>query len=256
MAGSDAVIEQFSAAAAGYATSTVHAAGPDLPLLVEAAAPSAGEVALDIGTGAGHAAFALAPHVREVTAVDITEAMLEEARKGASSRGLGNVRFEQGDAQALPYGDESFDIVTCRVSAHHFAFPGRFVAEAARVLRPGGRFVLVDTIAPEDAALDTFSNAIELLRDRSHVRNWSAAQWLSMMAPAGLEGEVLHRSGYVLHGPSWVQRMHTPEANVAVIRKLFAEATPAQRRYFEIREEPWGWTVPYAIVRGVRRDEG
>jgi SAM-dependent methyltransferase len=246
------VVQQFGAVAQGYATSSIHASGPDLPLLVEAASPGPDDVALDIGTGGGHTAFAIARRCARVTAVDITEAMLAEARKGAYSRSLRNIEFEIADAQDLPYESESFDIVTCRVSAHHFPHPGRFVAETARVLRPGGRLVLVDTIAPEDSSLDTLSNTIELLRDRSHVRNWGAAQWLRMMDLAGLQGEVLHRSGYVLDGKSWVERMNTPPAKVAIIRELLAEASPAQRAYLEVRDNPWGWTVPYAIIRATR----
>lgn len=246
---SNPVTRQFGAAAAGYATSSIHAAGPDLPLLVDAAEPARSDIALDVGTGGGHTAFALAPHCAGVTAIDITGPMLEEARKGAQSRGLVNVVCEEADAEALPFDPGSFDIVTCRVSAHHFSHPGRFVAEVARVLRPGGRFILVDTIAPEDPALDTFSNAVELLRDNSHIRNWSTLEWLGMMNNVGLAGEVVHRSGYVLDGKSWVQRMKTPESKVDILRQLFREATPSQRQYFEIQDMPWGWTVPYAIFR-------
>ncbi len=247
---SEVTVQQFGAAASKYATSAVHAAGPDLPLVVDAAEPTKRDVALDIGTGAGHTAFALAPRCAGVTAVDITRDMLEEAGKGARQRGLTNVICEYGDAQSLPFDPGTFDIVTCRVSAHHFPAPGRFVAEVARVLRPGGRFVLVDTIAPEDPSLDTFSNTVELLRDRSHVRNWGVSQWLAMMEHVGLHGDVLERSGYVLDGQAWVDRMGTPASKVAVIRELFADATPAQRRYFELRDDPWGWTVPWALIRG------
>lgn len=250
MASSDnVVVEQFGAVAPGYATSAVHATGPDLELLVDAVQSARDDVALDIGTGGGHTAFALARHCASVTAVDITEAMLDETRKGAAARGLDNVRCERADAQALPYDADSFDIVTCRLSAHHFPYPGRFIAEVARVLRPGGRFVLVDTISPEDPALDTFCNTIELLRDRSHVRNWGVSQWLRMMEGVGLGAEVLHRSGYVLDGRAWVDRMKTPPSKVAVLRELFSEASAAQRAYFEIQDQPWGWAVPYAIIR-------
>src|SRR5690606_37634756 len=122
--------------------------------------------------------------------------------------------------------------------------------EVARVLRPGGRFILVDTVAPEDPALDTFCNAVEFLRDASHVRDWRTTEWLAMFESAGLRGEVLHRGGYVLDGQDWVNRMHTPPAMVTAIRELFANATTAQRAYFELRDTPWPWTLPNAIFRG------
>lgn len=248
---SDLVRRQFGAAAAGYSTSATHAAGPDLPLLVEYAACQPGDVALDIGTGAGHSAMAIAPFCAHVTATDITPAMLEHARTNAGGRGLTNITVEEADAEALPYAAGSFDLVICRVSSHHFPHPGRFVAEVARVLRPTGRFVLIDTVAPEDPALDTFCNAVEFLRDASHIRDWRPTEWLAMFESAGLRGEVLHRGGYVLDGQSWVGLMRTPAALVAAIRELFSSATPAQRNYFEIRDTPWGWTVPNAIFRAV-----
>lgn len=248
---SELVRRQFGPAAAGYSTNATHAAGPDLPLLLEAAACRAGDLALDIGTGAGHTAMLVAPHCAHVTAIDITPAMLQQARGNAAARGLTNITVEEADAEALPYAPSSFDLVVSRVSAHHFAHPGRFVSEVSRVLRPNGRFILVDTVAPEDPALDTFCNAVELLRDASHVRDWRCTEWLGMFEAAGLRGQVLHRGGYVLDGASWTSLMRTPAPYVAAIRELFASATPAQRAYFEIRDTPWGWTVPNAIFRAV-----
>lgn len=247
----ETVVRQFSAAASGYANSAVHANGPDLPGFARAAGAGPGDVALDIATGAGHAAFTLAKEAKHVTGIDITENMLTFANQNAKDRGVANVDFRVGDALALDFEADSFDIVTCRVSAHHFSAPQRAVAEMARVLKPGGRVVIVDTISPEDPALDTFENAIELLRDASHVRNYRASEWLEMFGSAGLRAEVVERSGYVLDGQSWVQRMNTPATKVAMIRELFAEASPSLRSYFELREEPWSWTLPYAIFRAV-----
>lgn len=246
---SDLVRRQFGAVAAGYSTNATHAAGPDLPLLLEAAACRPGDIALDIGTGAGHTAMLIAPHCAHVTAVDITAGMLDETRANAAARGLTNITVEEADAEALPYAANSFDLVLCRVSSHHFAHPGRFVSEVSRVLRANGRFILVDTVAPEDPALDTFCNAVEILRDASHVRDWRCTEWLAMFEAAGLRGEVLHRAGYVLDGQSWTTLMRTPAPYVAAIRELFTRATPAQRAYFEIRDTPWGWTIPNAIFR-------
>src|SRR5262249_3436403 len=129
--------QRFGAAAARYAESDYHGAGPDLAAMLEAARLRGDERVLDVGCGAGHTALRFAPRVTEVVAVDLTEAMLEQARSLAAARGIANVRCERGDAQALAYPDASFDVVTCRVCAHHFARPERAVREAARVLRPG-----------------------------------------------------------------------------------------------------------------------
>ncbi|MEX2080902.1 MAG: methyltransferase domain-containing protein [Dehalococcoidia bacterium] len=248
------VQQQFGPVAAAYAVSAVHTSGPDLDAAIEAADPQAADLALDIATGAGFTAFALAARCLRVTALDLTPEMLAQARRIAAERGLSNVEFVEGDAEKLPFGDSSFDVVTCRVSAHHFGDVPRFLGEVARVLRPGGRLAVVDTISPEDPALDSFCNAVELLRDPSHGRNYTATEWLRMCGEAGLSGAaVVMRSGYVLDGQSWVERMRTAPGRVAAIRELFATATAAQRAYFELRDEPWGWTLPYLVLSARHR---
>lgn len=137
----DRVRRQFAATAAAYVNSEGHARGDDLAILVRLARPAASDRALDIATGGGHAALALAPLVSEVVATDLTVEMLEAARAFISEQGARNVRFEVADAEQLPFPDAAFDIVTSRIAPHHFPQPELFVQEAARVLRPGGRFV-------------------------------------------------------------------------------------------------------------------
>ena len=146
MAGS-LVQQKFGAAAADYATSTVHAKGESLARLVELVGPQRHWRVLDVATGAGHTALALAPHVARVVASDITDEMLAEAAMLAAQRGLANVETVHADAAALPFADQSFDLVTCRLAAHHFPDPAAFIAESWRVLKPGGIFALVDNSA-------------------------------------------------------------------------------------------------------------
>lgn len=242
------VQKNFGAVANAYATSAVHASGPDLADLVKAAALTGTERALDMGCGAGHTALALARQASSVVAVDVTPEMLDVAAGLARERGVTNVSFERADVTALPLAAGEFDVVTSRLSAHHYAEPQRALEEAFRVLRPGGRFLLVDTVAPEDAALDTFCNAFELLRDSSHVRNWRASEWVRMLRGAGFgDVAVLGRYAVPLDGDSWVKRMQTPATKVAMLRHLFAEANTAQRAAFELRDEPWGLSIPFAL---------
>lgn len=158
-------------AAAAYATSLIHAAGPDLGWLVEALEPAPGDRVLDLGCGAGHAGFALAAAGAAVMAVDTSERMLEAARLLAQERGLERYETVRADVTALPFADSSFDGVVSRYSAHHWADIPSALGEAARVVRPGGRILVVDTIAPDEPALDTLVNALELLRDPTHGRN-------------------------------------------------------------------------------------
>ena len=248
---SDSVRQQFGAVAANYAVSAVHASGADLAQLVEAAGVTGVTRALDLGSGAGHTAMAIAAAgAKEVIGVDLTPEMVGVATELAKGRGLENVAFRLGDVTALEFEDDSFDVVTSRFSAHHYNDPVPALAEAFRVLRPGGVFLLTDCVAPEDAALDTFLQTFEILRDPSHVRDWRASEWLRMCANAGFAGRVLLRSEVVLDGADWVKRMRTPETKVAMLRELFAEANPAQRRAFDLREEPWGLSIPIALIEG------
>lgn len=177
----------FSRRASRYATSKVHDDRETLSWLVDAAAPASGDVALDVGTGAGHTAMALAPRVRGVEAIDVTEEMLEEGRKLARKRGIGNVRFRIGNAMSLPYPDRSFDIVTCRRAAHHFTDLERALSEMARVLRVGGRLVIDDRSVPEDDEVDALINGLDVLHDPSHVRDRTPCEWASLISATGLE---------------------------------------------------------------------
>jgi ubiquinone/menaquinone biosynthesis C-methylase UbiE len=131
-------------------------------------APSGDERALDSGTGAGALAFALAPHVREVVAVDLVPELLDQGR----SRGdrFPNVEFVQGDATSLPFEAGSFDLAGSLRTLHHIARPELVVAELARVTRPGGQVLVIDQIAPVDPLAALELNAFERARDSSHAR--------------------------------------------------------------------------------------
>jgi len=245
---------QFSAAASRYAVSAVHKSHGDLDALVAAAELRGGEQALDLGCGTGHSTLALAARAGHVVGLDLTEAMLAEARRLAAERGTGNVRFERGDAEDPPYPDASFDVVSSRVSAHHYARPERAVEQAARLLRPGGWLVVSDSVAPEDPAQDTFLNAIELLRDPSHVRNHRVSEWCAWMRAAGFAPEPVGRYDMRLDFDSWFARMGTPPASAERVRWLFAGApAEVQRAFGYDPADATAWSIPIAVIRG-RRD--
>jgi ubiquinone/menaquinone biosynthesis C-methylase UbiE len=231
------VQQQFGAVAANYVASAVHARGADLAELVRASALRGDELVLDLGTAVGHTALAVAPRARRVIGVDLTAEMLGLAGRLAAERGVANVSFARADVSQLPFPAASFDLVTSRYSAHHYAQPDRMAQEVARVLRPGGRFVLADTVAPADYALDTFINTVELLRDRSHVRDHTVKQWQTMLSQAGLQSAVVYEWDVVLDFDDWVARMKTPPNAVAMLRSLLNEAPPAARETFQIRDD-------------------
>jgi ubiquinone/menaquinone biosynthesis C-methylase UbiE len=140
---------------------------------------------LDVACGPGVVTAALAPHAASVVALDATEQMLEKARARCARAGLANVSFQCGNAESLPFGDACFDGVVTRLAIHHFADPQRALGEMFRVLRPGGTAVIVDVVSSERADESDLQNAIERLRDPSHVRMLPASELDARVARAG-----------------------------------------------------------------------
>jgi ubiquinone/menaquinone biosynthesis C-methylase UbiE len=243
---------QFARTAAAYVSSRGHAEGRDLVRLVELAAPRATDIALDVSTGGGHTALALAPHVARVTASDLTPEMLAATRAFLTARGVSNADYVIADAERLPFLGEAFDLVTVRIAPHHYSDARAATAEMARVLRPGGRLVLVDNVAPEDPALDAFMNEIERRRDNSHVRNYSETEWRAMLAGAGLLVTNAERERKTISFAEWVERAQMePEAREALARDMLA-TSPAARDYFGIVEDGGqvlSWVTDVLIVR-------
>jgi SAM-dependent methyltransferase len=249
----ESIRQQFGAAAANYAASGVHSGGPNLDAMLERASLAGGERVLDVGCGAGHTALAFAKQAAEVVALDMTQEMLDEAARLASQRGLSNVAFVRGFAEALPFPDGAFDVVTSRFCAHHYADPSRATREAARVLRSGGRYLLVDSIALEDGVQDTYLNALEVLRDPSHVRDYSASQWQAMFADAGLEAALVAQWKLRLEFEPWLARIGTPRTLAEGIRSLMDAAPREVRQALELSEATgYDFTMPVALVEGVR----
>lgn len=245
----DSVQEQFGPVAAAYVTSAVHAGGPDLEAMVAAGNLQGTERVLDVATGAGHTAIAFARQAAEVTAFDLTAAMLATAQELAAAQGVTNIAFVAGDAGHLPFPDASFDLVTCRYAAHHFPHPAQAAQEWARVLKPGGRLLLVDIVSPDDPTSDTFLNTAEILRDPSHVRDHTVGQWFTMLGDAGLAVTDAGRFPLRLEFANWTARMRTPEAAAAQIRTLFANAPANVQEH--LRLEPDGtFTCPVALLVG------
>jgi ubiquinone/menaquinone biosynthesis C-methylase UbiE len=245
------VEKQFAAVAANYASHPVMASGPELARMVELGVRSGAERVLDLGCGAGHTALAFAPRVAEVVAVDLAEAMLAEGRRLARERGTLNVEFRLGDVEQLALPDSSFDVVTSRFSAHHYPSPEKALAEVVRVLRPGGSFLLVDSVAPEAHGCDTFLNAIEVIRDPSHVRDHRVSEWQAMFAAAGLSPVVRQRWGLELDFDSWVERIGTPAPEIGMLRRMLDRAPAEVREALGIGSPgPYDFSMPLALLQG------
>jgi SAM-dependent methyltransferase len=244
----DELRAQWAAVAEHYGTGWSHADGPDLAWLVDALAPRPDDRAIDLGAGAGHATLAIAPHVAHVTAIDPTPEMLAVAARLAAERGIANVDYVEATADALPFPAASFDLAVSRFSIHHWPDPPRALVEVARVLRLGGRVVLVDLVAPEETHLDSFLNAVEVLRDPTHGRALTPAGWRAALATAGLTGDIVREWRFQHATDDWLARTAPAPWRAEAVRRMLREAPPAARAAFEIAPDGSGFTVGAVVV--------
>jgi ubiquinone/menaquinone biosynthesis C-methylase UbiE len=242
----------FGAAAESYVTSERHRSGDDLAIFVEWAQPVSTDRALDISTGGGHTALAIAPHVHSVAVTDLTPRMLATARTFLTEQGVANATYVIADAERLPFLDASFELVMVRIAPHHYADAPRAAREMSRVLASGGRLLFIDNIAPEDPELDRLMNDWERRRDPSHVRAYTETEWRSMLAEAGLSVTRVEtrRKAYLFAG--WAERMRLPDDERAALEADMLSAPSRVRDYFEIQEQDGNvvsWTGDYLILR-------
>ncbi len=237
----------FSRTAASYVTSASHRHGSDLNRLIELGEWEPGLSALDIATGGGHTALAVAPSVAQITVTDLTPTMLETARTFLLSQGVINARFQLADAEDLPFAAASFDRATCRIAPHHFSNVGKAAQEVARVLKPDGLFLLIDNIVPDDPMLDTFNNTVEKWRDPSHGRSYTQKEWQAFFAQAGLlieRAETFRK----MHGyDDWTDRSQLAASEKAALETYILHSDESIQRYFEIHVNTDGHLTDFTM---------
>lgn len=225
----DRVRAQFGAVAAAYVTSAGHAGGEDLDRLVAWGRALKPRRVLDVATGAGHTARAFAALGAHVTAFDLTEPMLRAARGVVEADGAFSGHFVAGDVEALPFRPATFDAVTCRIAAHHFANVGAAVRQIAATVKPGGSLFLQDILGHDAAAAAAFITEVERRRDPTHVRAYRAAEWKALLRGAGLtviDDLVVEKAR---PWDEWTSRTRmTPEARAAL--EAFVRAAPSACR--------------------------
>jgi ubiquinone/menaquinone biosynthesis C-methylase UbiE len=233
----ETVRQQYGANAEAYVTSPVHAKGASLARLVELTRPQPDWIVLDVSTGGGHTALAFAPHVRTVIATDLTPQMLAAAERFARERGITNIEYQTADAEALPFGEAEFDLVTNRIALHHCPDARKAIAEMARVLKAGGLLALVDNVVPPDKQLGGYINAFEKLRDPSHHWCYPTVRLEAYLTDAGLRVEHVETSSKEMEFEPWVDRMGASAETKEKVRALLDRAPEGARAFFKPRGE-------------------
>jgi ubiquinone/menaquinone biosynthesis C-methylase UbiE len=239
---------QFGATAAQYLSSAVHATGADLGRLEGLAAALHAPRILDVGSGAGHASFALARGgAQQVVAYDLSTDMLAVVASQAAARGHAAIQTLAGPAEHLPFADASFDAVVTRFSAHHWLNWARALAEIARVLVPEGTLIAIDVVAPEVPLFDTALQTLELLRDASHVRNYRGSEWHAALLEAGFAAPRIDRWKLELEFQTWVARIATPAARVDALKVVF-DALPGEAREYLGVTDDYSFSIEAAWI--------
>ncbi len=244
------VTGQFGPRANAYVESAVHARGEDLAALEAVVANAKPTRALDLGSGGGHVAYLMARHAGKVAAVDLSAEMLTAVAQTAQARGLKNIEIHRASVERLPFADASFDFVASRYSAHHWHDFEGGLREARRVAKKGAPVIFLDVFAPGVALLDTHLQSVELLRDTSHVRNYTLAEWSAAMVRAGLSLQGVRTWRLDLEFESWIARMRTPEVFVAAIRALQNGASEDVRAHFAVKPDG-SFTIDTMMIEAV-----
>ncbi|HEX3660505.1 MAG TPA: methyltransferase domain-containing protein [Acidobacteriaceae bacterium] len=254
----DEVVDQFTRQAAQFAHSPAARNEEIVERILRMAEVGPADRALDVASGPGVLACALARHAKHATGIDLTPAMLDQARRTQAEAGLTNLQWDLGDVTAMPYVAATFTVVTCRFAFHHFPEPLRVLREMRRVARPGARVVVADS-APAAAKADAF-NAMEGLRDPSHTRALPVEELRALFTAAGLPEPRVERTRLALDLESFLARSYPPggDRDKDRMRAMFEDALQDDRMDVEPRREADAlfFSVPVAILAAQVPDAG
>ena len=257
VSGGNPAQQVFGPQAGVYAQSPVHMDDPSLDAMRDMAAEgrtSSYGWALDLGTGAGFTAFAMAQFSRQVVAMDPTPGMLAQTRRIARERDVANVAATRNVAESLPVASGSVELVTSRMAAHHFPGFESMLEEVSRVLRPGGVFLMADSIAPADDSVAAWMNDIELRRDFSHIEDRQEREIERLVEDRGMAVTHKEHTRIGLRFNDWAARTATSPGETEALRRDFLDAPDAVRNSFQIvpEEGDIAFSWPCLILRAVK----
>lgn len=216
--------QRYGDTADRYVVSPVHASGMGLPRLLELAEAEANWRVLDVATGGGHTALNFAAQVKEVIASDFTKGMLQAAQQFIEDQEVKNVKFCGADAEILPFAANSFDMVTCRVAAHHFPDIYSFVQEAYRVLKMDGVLLVHDHVVSENKQIADYVNAYEKLRDPAHARALPETEWRGLYLDAGFTIEHVEQFTFIHDIERWAKRQNCSDGTIERLNIMLLRA--------------------------------
>lgn len=243
----DVNYKQYSGKSTAYLHSSVHAQGIEFKKMQDIVTQYELNNILDLGCGSGHVTYHLAPFAEKITAYDLIPEMVDIVEKQSNERGLNNVFTQLGVAENLPFDDQKFDCIISRYSAHHWQDIRQAIKEIKRVLQPKGKLIIFDVIGNSNPILDTFLQTIEIIRDPSHVRDYSLEEWISFAEYAGFKAEIIETQQLKLNFQDWVKRMNTPLEAVATIRYLQNHVSQQVKDFYEL-EKDGSFTIKTALI--------
>ena len=225
------IIKQFDKTAENYSKEYIFSNGNDLDIMLKQANLDPTYTILDVATGAGHVAIKFAPFVKKVHAVDITPKMIFLLQNNLESKNIKNVETHIMHVNHLQFTDASFDVVTCRFATHHFTDVMTFLSEVKRVLRPKGKLILTDIIAPSSNPMEEFVNEINRLRDHTHVRQFNESEWEIMLQQQNFAIVDRHNNPLRHDFESWLERAKTIQEDRNRIADKFRNSSEAQIQF-------------------------